>query len=232
MIRIGVCDDEAADRRYLRALLQKWTQETGEETEVKEYGSGEEFLQGEEADLLFLDIGMEEMDGLSVKEKLNREKSETRIIFTTSHREQIGEAFGKQVFGFLCKPVDYRGLKEKLGQVMEDIEEEYRLLVAGVSGEVCVRAGKIAYIRANGKYSGIRTGGELLFSNRSIGSWKKELEGRGFFHCHRSYLVNLGHIRRVGEEVVLLDGEKIPLSRRLKGALREAHREYIRRRAR
>lgn len=233
MIRIGVCDDSSQDRRQIAELVRRWGRESRREIELRGYESGEKFLEHRDTDLLFLDIEMKQIDGITVKNWLQKEQMETRIIFITSHQEMMEEAFGKQVFGFLTKPVDYEKLREKLEAVLDDMEEEYRVIIRGADGERCVHADQILYIEANGKYCDIRLENQtVLFSDKSIGKWEEELADRGFFRCHKSYMIRLYHVRKIESEVLLSDGERIPLSRRIKNELKTAYREYLRTRVR
>lgn len=233
MIKIGICDDFVSDRKELLELIERYFAEDSRKIEIVEYNSGEDFFQSDEVDILFLDIEMARMSGIDVKNKLQKEQMRTRIIFTTSHDEMMEEAFGKQVFGFLRKPIKYEKLREKLELVLEDMDEEYQLIFSGLGEEHCISKREILYIKANGKYSDlISEKGERYFSDKSIGEWREELETRDFFLCHKSYLVNLYHIRQIKDEIILLSGEHVPVSRRMKNATKDAYRNYIRRKAR
>lgn len=233
MIKVGICDDSVSDRKELLELIERYFAEDSRKTEIVEYDSGEEFFQSGEVDILFLDIEMAKMSGIDVKNRLQREQIRTRIVFITSHDEMMEDAFGKQVFGFLRKPIEYEKLKEKLELVLEDMDEEYQVVFTGLGEEHCVYKNRILYIKANGKYSDIiLEKEEKYFSDRSIGEWRKELESRDFFLSHKSYLVNLYHIRQIKDEIILLSGEHVPVSRRMKSATKDAYRNYIRRKAR
>lgn len=233
MIKIGICDDSLADRERLQESIKRYFLQSDREIEIMEYDSGESFLEKTEADILFLDIEMARVSGIDVKNQLQREQNNIKIIFTTSHGEMMEEAFGKQVFGFLRKPIEYDKLEAKLEMVLEDIDEEYQVMFSGLGEEHCVLKKEILYINASGKYSEIVMENEKkYFSDKSIGEWRKELECRDFFLCHKSYLVNMYHIRQIKDDIVLMDGEKIPMSRRSKKDVKDAYREYIKRKAR
>ena len=80
-----------------------------------------------------------------------------------------------------------------------------------------VKEKQILYIKAETKYCDIiLENQDSMFSDKSIGEWTEELEERGFFLCHRSYLVNLYHLKKIEDDILLSNGEKIPVSRRLK----------------
>lgn len=67
ILHIGICDDEENVRAYIRKLIEQ----QNEECQITEYASGEELLQAEKEnsekiDVLFLDIAMGDIDGMSV----------------------------------------------------------------------------------------------------------------------------------------------------------------------
>ena len=104
-IRIGICDDSDHDRHYLKSIIKNYFKGREIEPEIVEYGSGEEFFRKPDVEILFLDIEMNALDGIMVKNELQKLQAETRIVFTTSHNDLMRDAFGKQVFGFLVKRV-------------------------------------------------------------------------------------------------------------------------------
>ena len=192
-IRIGICDDSDHDRHYLKSIIKNYFKGREIEPEIVEYGSGEEFFRKPDVEILFLDIEMNALDGIMVKNELQKLQAETRIVFTTSHND-----------------------------LMRDAEKE-----------TFVKEKQILYIKAETKYCDIiLENQDSMFSDKSIGEWAEELEERGFFLCHRSYLVNLYHLKKIEDDILLSNGEKIPVSRRLKTKVKEAYREYIRKKVR
>ncbi|MCI8327037.1 MAG: response regulator transcription factor [Lachnospiraceae bacterium] len=233
MIRIGICDDSIEDRKRMCVMLERYFEDHYKEMELIEYGSGESFFENPDVDVLFLDIEMMDMNGIAVKNRLQKEQTLIKIIFITSYSQWMEAAFGKRVFGFLKKPVSYQKLLEKIELVLEDMDEEYPLMVGSSIAKYCISAGQVSYIKANGKYCDVkRVNGETCFSDRNISSWARELETKGFYQCHRSHLVNLYQVKRIEQDLVLLNGEKIPISRRTRKDLKDVYKEFIKKKAR
>ena len=232
-IRIGICDDSDHDRHYLKSIIKNYFKGREIEPEIVEYGSGEEFFRKPDVEILFLDIEMNALDGIMVKNELQKLQAETRIVFTTSHNDLMRDAFGKQVFGFLVKRVSPKEVEKYLNAILKDLEEENCVLIKGAEKETFVTEKQILYIKAETKYCDIiLENQDSMFSDKSIGEWAEKLEERGFFLCHRSYLVNLYHLKKIEDDILLSNGEKIPVSRRLKTKVKEAYREYIRKKVR
>ena len=71
---------------------------------IETFTDGKEVLEGE-YDILILDIEMENLDGISVKNNFQSRKKDTIIIFVTSHDEMMNQAFGVNVMGFVTKNI-------------------------------------------------------------------------------------------------------------------------------
>lgn len=60
-----------------------------------------------------------------------------------------------------------------------------------------------------------------------MGEWTKQLEGKLFFQCHKSYIVNLSMIEDIGEDrAILITGEQVRVARRRRAELLQVFMEY------
>lgn len=143
-LRIAICDDQEVYREDILEHCKRLLQ--GENVIYSCFASGEELLDsGFQFDFLFLDIEMTGMDGIQVKNLLETQNAQAKIIFLTSHEERMIEAFGANVIGFLRKPVQEEMLlpiirKMKLFTDRKTVEWEdngrvYGLSVNGGSNE-------------------------------------------------------------------------------------------------
>lgn len=227
MIKIGICDDEKVFREQMKKQLELFFEKNGLQYELWEYGSAREFLEREEeTDLLFLDIEMGGITGIQLKDYL-QEEEDVRILFVTSHVEGMPEAFGRNVYGFLEKPVDMDRLEKYLGRVLEDIEGHQVLIIEGVHGEIAVKAEDILYFVSDNKYSRMVSIEGETFCSMSMQQLEEMLGEKEFFRCHKSYLVNLASISEISKNIHLKNGDCIPVSRRRAKELKDAYLAYI-----
>jgi len=227
-IRIAICDDDEIFRIELVEFCGRFFSEKIS-CEIREYASGEEYLAAEPADILLLDIEMEGMDGIEVKERLIDRHTDTQIIFVTNHGESMRDAFGKNVSGFLTKPVRYAEFSEIMKKVLCGLEAEQRFLtVQTVEKKRKVYLKDVLYLKASGKDVDIHAVGEVLASvkREGLGCWGERLEYDDFVQSHKSYLVNLAHVKRVGKEILLDNGERVKLSRDRKREFEETYLDY------
>ncbi len=154
-IKIAICDDEASSRELLermcRAFFQKKEQLT--KTDIHAFASGEEVMtSGTDYDILLLDIEMPAQDGIVIKDDFETNRKQTRIIFTTSHQERVLEAFGKNVTGFLVKPIDETAFQNVMEKTLSDICGP--VLETEENGNTfMIPMKRIKYIEAQDKYT-------------------------------------------------------------------------------
>ena len=185
MIRVAICDDEAWYREELRKYCEKYFEEAHLEYQLKEFASGEKMQEelirskGQGVcltDILLLDIEMEAVDGIQLKDAMQKDRSEIRILFITSHEEAITEAFGSHVFGFLKKPVEYLSFERKMNRIVEDIKYyEKFVVVKNALGVRKIYLNQIQYIQAHEKFSQMFLEKEQspVFSEYSFSFWKR-----------------------------------------------------------
>ena len=228
-VQIAICDDQKLYRDDILKRLQDAFVEDCVRYEC--FSSGEEVLcSSVKFDFLFLDIEMDSIDGIQVKEILGKQGDKTKIIFLTSHQERMVEAFGENVIGFLAKPVQETaldGVVKKMRQVMRR-----KLVVWEDAGKTyVVPAEEIRYIEAQDKYTCVVGNDKKYLVRKSMKEWEDLLTERQFCRVNRSYLVNLELFDKARGELVLGEGKKVALSRKHKGKIMEQYKRYLREKA-
>lgn len=231
-MNIGICDDQQKYRTELIDCCKRYFENKTIKYELYEYNSGEEFSASttDELDILLLDIEMDRFSGIEIKEYLQRQKQNIKILFVSSHEEMLPEAFGREVYGFLCKPVQYEKFAAKMDAMIEDITDQGRFVVVEENNDMeKIYVQDILYIKAHGKYTEIYVKDDrgYIFSSKSIQEWVEELAMFGFGQCHRSYLVNYYNVRKIQNEILMQDGTSIPVSRRKKNEIEAEYKKFV-----
>lgn len=225
-MHIIICDDEQVYRDEILSKCQSILPK--DKTTYSCFTSGEELLNaGIYFDFLFLDIEMTGMDGIQVKDILERQNSRAKIIFLTSHDERMVEAFGSNVIGFLTKPVQ----EEKLRPIIEKMKmySNKRLAEWEEDGKYySFNAEDISYIEAQDKYTIVVIDQEKYLVRRTLKMWEELLPTDVFCKVNRSCLMNLDLFHKFKNEITLSDGKVIRISRKDKFLIEEKYKTYIR----
>ena len=117
-MRIGICDDKKNEQTQLENLCKQYFEKSGTEYELVKFQSAEEVVdyckhaKGERIDLLFLDIEMQGMSGIELKDRILKEDAVWRIVFVSHYKEKVFESFGLKTLGFVVKPIGYIEAKQ------------------------------------------------------------------------------------------------------------------------
>lgn len=221
---IGICDDEKVIREKIEKICINVTGEYDADTVVKTYSDGKEVLE-ENFDILILDIEMEDVDGIAVKNYFQSRKKDTIIIFVTSHNEMMSQAFGVNVMGFVTKSY----LDSQLPVMLESAIKRVMNTV-NIEG---VDSRKVCYIEAEHIYNILHLENDTEMSVRcSSADLEKMLEGVGFIRVHRTYIINMAYVEHIRDKSVVINGKEIPVSSRLKSRLKKEYSRYCRENAR
>lgn len=218
MFSIAVCDDEVIECCNMAKRIKEIMDEMKMPCIIRRFRSGEELLQAPESfDIIFLDIIMQDMDGMKTAQLLRKKVSDKILIFVSSSRNYVFEAYDVEAFQYMVKPVDDRKLKSVLKKVVcktESRSQEF-IIVSRERQKKKLFLDDIYYFEIWGRIVEVH-GTEGVFSYYGqIGELENKLWDNGFFRCHKSYLINLKHVDGYNrQEAVLENGEKIVIAKR------------------
>lgn len=220
MINIAVCDDEKCMAVKIEKMVKDFFKRKNTDISIAMYFAGEELLKSNErADIIFLDIGMRGMDGIETARRLRAQGFHGFLIFITVLKEMVFRSFEAEPFDYLVKPVQeqyFVKTMERLFCSMQDglSPEKINLLVRkGCESNIISFQDIICCEIIDRKVYLYLVSGEVISYYEKIENLEKKLDGR-FFRCHRSYLINLNHLKSYRDNTAYMaDGKKIPVSR-------------------
>lgn len=230
-IRIAICDDMKEHAAHLEKLICK---SMGSKCDMDVFFDPMnliKYLQMDEGyDVLFLDIGMEPIDGLEAAKRIRVFDKNLLIIFTTSMDDFMQQGYEVRAFRYLLKPVKEDALRKTLEAALTELGQ------AG-QGEYLVNIGKrvekillddIIYFESKERKITARSMNDAILFYKRIKDVAEDVKNQGFVQCHKSFIVNLRKIRRIdGYTVVLSNDEVLPISRQYSADTRKSFFQYI-----
>ncbi|MEO1770007.1 LytR/AlgR family response regulator transcription factor [Candidatus Enterococcus ferrettii] len=230
-MKIAICEDELADEQFLRQTLELLLNEQNLSYSMISFTSGKQMLaalETESFDISFIDIYLDEVDGVALAKEMRKNNRNSAIIFTTSSQEYMAEGYTLGVLHYLVKPFSIADVKEALDRALLKVKEYERCL------EVVVHRRKeliffrdIKYVESQSRCCVLHTtsGEKAVYEN--LNRIEKQLEDPSFLRCHRSFIVNMDNVMALEtQDFVLFSGEKVPMKRDNVKALREAYVQY------
>lgn len=235
MLSFAICDDEPFMIKELSEHLSKYMEERNITSyEVTAFSNGSSLLEGRcDFDLIFLDIQMEQPDGMETARLLRRQKNRSLLVFVTVLKEYVFDAFGVEAYDYLVKPLEAGHFRRTMDRAMKTLRQRPAVSIVIRKGNSCqvVPLSRIVYCEVQGRKIYLhKDDGKILDYYEKLEDLERRVDGR-FFRCHRSYLVNLGYVCgcRAGQ-VQLSKGGQIPVSRLREKELTEALLRYMKER--
>lgn len=226
-MNIAIVEDCREHSSILKHYIEEWSRNQKAKVQITEFANAEQFLfhneEADSVDAVFMDIQMPGISGVELARKLREKNRETAIVFTTGIDDYIAEGYELEAMHYLIKPVSEEKIYLCLDKVVEkkNSKEQY-IVLNGNEDTFRVALSKIWWVSAMGHNSIMAIEDEAGNVSRvtvknSMGYLEKELLQSNIFEkSHRSYMVNLMHIRSISKTDVTMDNnEKVPLSRRM-----------------
>lgn len=232
MLSIAVCDDELLECLDICAKIKTCMEELNTPYAIKQFSRGKELLLClNQFDLIFLDILMDDMDGMETARRCRELSYKKMIVFLSSSRRYVFDAYDVEAFHYLVKPVSQEKLKGVLKRAADrerGASQEY--IVASLKGQRRkLFLDRILYFEMKGRQVDVHEEKEIITYYEQIGTLEKQLLGKGFFRCHKSYMVNLKHVDGYNRQEAILDnGERILMAKRRYEEFCQAILSYMR----
>lgn len=218
MLSIAVCDDEVIECCSMARKIKDILEEMKIPCIIRQFRSGGELLKALESfDIVFLDIIMQDLDGMKTAQIFREKAYDKILIFVSSSREYVFEAYDVEAFQYLLKPVEDRKLKSVLQKAVlkaESRSQEF-IIVSRERKKKKLFLDDIYYFEIKGRVVDVH-GPEGIFTYyEQIGALENKLRDKGFCRCHKSYLINLKYVCGYNrQEAILENGEKIVIAKR------------------
>lgn len=218
MLKIAVCDDEILQRLDIVNKLKSALENINFVFQVEEFTNGEELLSCKSYfDIIFLDIKMHKLSGIDVAKKLRENKNNSKIIFITSFKEYVFQAFDVSAFHYLIKPVSEEKILKIMNRVLKSFKEEKNrdLYIVITKGKQAIKIllNNIYFFEIQNRIVIIHTTNGIIEYYDKISNVEEKIPGSDFFRCHRSYIVNLKYVMKFDKSSITLDNnEKLMLS--------------------
>lgn len=228
-------DDEITAREILESHLQK-VSTINVLASCKNAIEAFAVINTKKVDLIFLDINMPEINGLSFAKSINKD---IKVIFTTAYREYAADGFDLQAVDYLLKPISFKRFSQAITKftgekIIENKETSYEIQLSK-NDFIFVRSDRkmikidfqdIFYIESLSDYIKIHTTEKTIVTRETISNIEAKLPNKDFIRVHRSYLIALTKIESFTNEYIEINKISIPISRSYKKGILEILEGY------
>ncbi len=217
--QVAVCDDNLEHLNDISGKIRQILDDNGASYTIEKYTSGKDILevilnQKRKYDILFLDILMDEINGVVTARELRKNNSEASIVFITSSPNFVFKGYDVHALQYILKPVDMEKLTETIlfdwnkknekSYLDIKLKQTYRRILFKDIYYLESMGRKVKIITANGDYE--------IYAKLS--QLTEKLPSGQFINCHKSYTVNLDYVTQITKAYFTTrSGHVIPISK-------------------
>ncbi len=182
------------------------------------------YISNYNIDLVFLDINMPEISGISFAKSINKD---IKIIFTTAYRDYAVEGFELQAVDYLLKPISFERLLKAVNTYFKVYSKPHIEITTANSDNnfMFVRSDRvmvkidfndIIYIESYSDYIKIHLANKTIVTRETISAIEAKLPKDTFIRIHRSYIISITTIESFTNEQITIVDKSLPISRSYK----------------
>lgn len=234
MYKAALVEDEAPVRAFLSDSIRQEFQRQRTTVSVEQFDSGTRFLVSFEEhyhyDLIFLDIEMPGMDGITVCRRIRALAPNALVVFVSSRESLVFDTFEVQPFRFIRKGLFEESLPGLVKALIRELTRrragQIFITEPGTGDIYSFDPSQLLYVEAQRKDCRLVTPEGETTLRCTLGYLADVLTPFHFIKSHRSYLVNCSAIFYIGKSsIILASKEEIPISR---GQLEAVKEQFLR----
>lgn len=224
MLRIAICDDEEVFAQYLKQIVSKFFEKRNMQYEISLFSSGEDFVKLNrdmaKYQIVFLDINMKELDGISTAKRLREFCQNTFVVFITAFINYALDGYEVAAIRYILKNTS--NFVESVNECMEAILEKMNYMVKihrflFKEGMKDINEDDIVYIESNLHelcFYIMNYELEVKRMNETLNNIENLFDDAKFVRIHQSYLVNMRYVKTMKlQKTILIDGMELPIAK-------------------
>ena len=219
MIKIAVCDDEFEVITQISKLASEYFSQKNIKYSVDCFNNGNDFLKSSLSvyDIIFLDIKINELNGLDIAEKVNLNNKKTIIILVSQFHEYMSQGYHVRAFRYILKPDLNSVFFDDMDSALNELNVKQEVFEYKIYSDIFkIDYDDILYFESKYPKVYIHSLGNLSENSFSgnIDEISSKLSSSQFIRIGKSYLVNARHIKKISRmKAFLVNGETLNVSR-------------------
>ena len=213
-LRLGICDDETQDLAKIMEMVKQYDESN--QLQIATFLHAKDLLCAAKAsnfDITILDIEMEPPTGFDIAKELIATPNPPIVIFATKSNAYTLKGYGIAI-RYLQKPIAPEDFFEAMDAAIADATA-HRFTFQVDTALVSLHFREIQYIETFGHYAVVHTAESAYRFRSTLKDVVSRLPKGYFASPHKSYAVNLEHIRSATASEIMLDcGAVIPIGRK------------------
>ena len=230
MINVAIVDDDKSYVDQLREYFDQYIKESGENVKITAFSDGDSIVHKyrSQFDIIFMDIEMKFMDGMTAAEEIRKKDQSVIIIFITNTPQYAIRGYSVKALDYLLKPLSYFAFSQCVSRAITSLRKRLSTFISinVKDGAIRLDTSDIYYIESRGHNLIFHTKSGDYEIRSTIKDIEQTLNSKKFFRASKWYLINLAHVDSFRDTTLILAGNMLTVSRSRKNELLEALSKY------
>lgn len=216
MLLLAIVDDDPNDSSALSALVAEYFKKNNRAYMFRVFNTSMDFIRStENYDIVFMDIRMDQLDGLEVARIMRKINTSSALIFVTHMAQLAIKGYEVDALDFIVKPADQFSINYVLDKAINRLESTSSTLIAikTSDGIVSLSSNDITYVEVFDHNLVYHTTKGVYDVRGRLSDVLKKLDPKRFIMCNRSFVVNLRYVQSACNDYLTIDGTKISVSK-------------------
>jgi DNA-binding LytR/AlgR family response regulator len=228
-LRIAICEDTHADLERLRTIIEQ----SNVPAQVHAYTDAAAFMHAFTPNffnLVFLDVYLDGENplGIEVAKKIRETDNEVRLALTTTSLDFALVGYSVKATQYLVKPVQASEVEALLLLVVKYWEDQNDAITVVQDGHKrTIKTNQIIYIEVQNKQCVIHLQDEQIHTYTTLDKLQSEVPSPPFLRCHRSYIVNMDHVKSIDRDFIASNGDTVYIRRGDQWKMKKAYQDYV-----
>lgn len=220
MLKIAVCDDERLYVNKLARIIESYAEQNSLSLTVTEYTDGNALIENKiKYDLIFLDIEMDNSNGIEIAGKIRMFDLNVPIVYVTSYSDYWRRAYKVHAFDFILKPFKQEDIFNVLTDFLKCLKDQNSKSIEIVTDhgiEVQPLNDIYYFILLAKRQVLVSTIDKEYIAKANLTEIFTQICNDGFYQSHRSCIVNLKYVQTIkkNDGILMLNGEWVPLAQK------------------
>ncbi|QTB90450.1 response regulator transcription factor [Bifidobacterium saguini] len=217
MVAFAVVDDDIEARKQISAFISRFAGERQLDTTITAFADAAELLHHykPEYDVIFLDIEMQQVDGIKAAKVIRETDPATIIVFVTNMAQLAIKGYEVEALDFVVKPIDYYSFAMVMRKALQRMERRRSSTIKLITRDAVhvVPIDRIDYVEVQDHYITYCTADGNYTIKGTLGQAEQALQSGNFMRCNRWYLVNIDNITGLEGNTITVGNHRIEVSR-------------------
>lgn len=231
MYHIAIVEDEIDFSGQLQNFLEQYQREQNMRFKISVFCDGTEILAGYEPvyDIIMMDIEMPGMNGMDAAAQIRGMDADVVMMFITNMASYALRGYEVGALDFVMKPITYYAFAMRFARVLKRVrqKEQQQILLSFPDGVKKLEVQQIYYVEVQNRVLHYHTTEGEYCVRGTMQSVEQALETHPFVKCNHWYIVNLKHVSEVRQNVVIVGGHMLEISRRNRTSFLKALADYV-----